>query len=63
MQYDTAAVRTVINKDIWHKVGSSKLLPMSKLVVYLETPVFMLGQANVKVSLINKTLVLPVAVT
>lgn len=55
MQYDTAAVCTVINKDIWHSIGSPKLSPMSKLVAYSETPVFMLGQANVKVSLVNMT--------
>lgn len=63
MQYDTAAVQTVINKDIWHKIGFPKLSPMSKLVAYSETPVFILGQVNVEVSLINKTMVLSVAVT
>lgn len=58
MQYNTAPVCMVINKNIWRKIGS-----MSKLVAYSKIPVFMLGQANVKVSLVNKTMILAVAVT
>ena len=62
MLYDPGASRSVINEQIWKKIGSPTLQPTVSLVAYTNVTVHTLGEAVVTVGAFGKVKKLPVIV-
>ncbi|KAK7574018.1 hypothetical protein V9T40_011209 [Parthenolecanium corni] len=63
MEYDTAAARSLIGPTLWSKIGKPKLRPTEPLGAYPNTPISLLGEADISVTLRNTTKQLTVIVT